>query len=510
MGNIIHQHCCYNHADEQNLDKMSRIIYIDDLKLRNNNTIEVEKILENKDIKKEEEKSKSKENKPSAYSTAMVSKKNSSKNIIKEKDFPEDEKYIDREIVINDKELNNQVEKIQRVFRKSLEKKIENLEQFDSIKYLNVETSNQEINNNEKRFSGSYIGDNLIIKKKEMEKDLRVSDEYTIFNTHSYNNFHDSLKNLNYSFRKNSSTITNISIPFINEISEISSLQKGNFLTKKKKYNYYGNHNIKGKKEGFGLIKWEDGSILKANFTDSKINGIASFYDSTSNSMFSGYYIDNCPKGFGIYKKDNVKIIGDSWFKNNVKKLGIEVWFDDNYYQGELNKSIKNGIGLYRWPDGTLYLGEWKNNKMDGVGLTKYSNDCVYVGEYKEGLINGWGEFLWADLKYYCGNYHNEVKEGFGIFVWNFTNLNAYVGFWENGKQNGIGIQLYNDKERIGYFKDGRRTLLLNGPWEIIDYLKPEQFKYQKFMEMNSRHLFKFVYNLKNNEILKENSVMFH
>ena len=152
MGNIIHQHCCYNHADEQNLDKMSRIIYIDDLKLRNNNTIEDEKILENKDIKKEEEKSKSKENKPSAYSTAMVSKKNSSKNIIKEKDFPEDEKYIVREIVINDKELNNQVEKIQRVFRKSLEKKIENLEQFDSIKYLNVETSNQEINNNEKRF----------------------------------------------------------------------------------------------------------------------------------------------------------------------------------------------------------------------------------------------------------------------------------------------------------------------------------------------------------------------
>ena len=26
------------------------------------------------------------------------------------------------------------------------------------------------------------------------------------------------------------------------------------------------------------------------------------------------------------------------------------------------------------------------------------------------------------------------VKDGFGIFVWNFFNLNAYVGFWENGK----------------------------------------------------------------------------
>ena len=509
MGNIIHQHCYYN-PDEQNLDKLSRIIYINDLKLREKNTVEVEKIIENEIIKKDIEKNEDNINKPSQISTAMVSKKNSSKNITKVKKFPEEEKYIDTEIIINEKELNNQVEKIQRVFRKTLERRIENTEKFDGDKYLNVETTNQEISNNEKRYSGSFAGEHLTLKKSELEKDLKVSDEYTIFNTHSHNNFHDPTKKLNYSFGKNSSTFTDISLPFINEISEISSLQKGNFITKKKKFKFYGKHNSKGRKEGFGLIKWEDGSILKANFTDSKINGIASFYDSTSNSMFSGYYIDNCPKGFGIYKKDNVKIIGDSWFKNNVKKLGIEVWFDDNYYQGELNKSIKNGIGLYRWPDGTLYLGEWKNNKMDGVGLTKYSNDCVYVGEYKEGLINGWGEFLWADLKYYCGNYHNEVKEGFGIFVWNFTNLNAYVGFWENGKQNGIGIQLYNDKERIGYFKDGRRTLLLNGPWEIIDYLKPEQFKYQKFMEMNSRHLFKFVYNLKNNEILKENSVMFH
>ena len=508
MGNIIHQHCCCKNADEQNLDKISRIIYINEgLKVKENNTIEIEKILENNIINKKEE-SKIEENKPSAISTALVSKKNSSKNLSKIPKSKE-EKYIESQIIINDIDYINQVEKIQKAFREKIKKKPEN-EKNDSNIYLNIETSN---NNNEiidKRYSETFCGDSL--KNSEMENYLTVNEEYPIlYTTYSHNNFNNnnSLKKLNYSFGK-SSTLNDISFHFINEISELSLLQKGNFINKKKKYKFYGLHNSKGRKEGFGIIKWEDGSILKANFTESKINGYANFYDKKTNSFFSGYYKNNCPKGFGIYNKDNVKIIGDSWFKNNINNLGIEVWFDDNYYQGEFKKTIKNGIGLYRWPDGTLYFGEWKNNKMDGLGLIKYSNDCIYVGEYKNGLMNGWGEFLWNDLKYYCGNYKNDIKNGFGIFVWNFNNLNAYVGFWENGKQNGIGIQLFNNKEKIGFFNNGRRTLILNGPWEIRDYLKSEQFRYQKFLEMNSKNLKKFVFGLKNNEILKEYSIGFN
>ena len=510
MGNIIHQHCCYKNADEQNLDKISRIIYINDgLKVKENNTVEIGKIIDNDIIQKEEEsKIKIEENKPSAISTALVSKKNSSKNIIKTIKS-KDEKYIESQLIINDINYINQVEKIQRAFREKIKKKPDN-EKLDINKYLNIETSN--INNDifDKRYSGTYCDD--LYKNSEIEKDLKVSDEYPIlYTTYSHNNFNNNntLKKLNYSFAK-SSTLNDISFHLINEITELSLLQKGNFITKKKKYKFYGYHNSKGRKEGFGIIKWEDGSTLKAYFTESKINGYAIFYDKNSNSFFSGYYINNCPKGFGIYNKDNVKIIGDSWFKNNIKNLGIEVWFDDNYYQGEFKKSIKNGIGLYRWPDGTLYFGEWKNNKMDGYGIIKYSNDSIYIGEYKNGLMNGWGEFLWSDLKYYCGNYKNDIKDGFGIFVWNFINLNAYIGFWENGKQNGIGIQLFNNKEKIGFFNNGRKTLTLNGPWEIRDYLKSEQFRYQKFLEMNSKNLIKFVFGLKNNEIMKEFSIGFH
>ena len=147
MGNIIHQHyCCYKNADVQNLDKISRVIYINNgLKVKENNTVEIEKIIENDSIKKEEEsKINIKENKPSAISTALVSKKNSSKNII-QITKPKDEKYIESQIIINDIDFINQVEKIQRAFREKVKKKPEN-EKLDSNKYFNIETSN----NNEK------------------------------------------------------------------------------------------------------------------------------------------------------------------------------------------------------------------------------------------------------------------------------------------------------------------------------------------------------------------------
>ncbi len=510
---------CYKNINDQNLDKKEGIIYINNQKLKEKNTIDLELINKiNEDIKiekieKEEKKIedlKIKDKKqPSAISTAMVSKKNSSKNIIKINEKPKEEKYIDNEIIMNNEELNVQVEKIQRAFREKIKRKmLESTEKIDSAQYLNLETSNNEIT--EKKFSETYIEENFMKTKSQMEKDIKLMNEYELLlPSYSHNNkFNKTIIRR----QKNSQTISELTFHLINEISEISFLPKGNFITKKKKFKYFGQYNLKGKKQGFGIIKWEDGSILKANFEDSKINGYALFYDSITNSFFNGYYKDNCPKGFGIYKKDNVKIIGDSWFKNNIKKIGMEIYNDDNYYQGELDNSIKNGIGLYRWPDGTIYLGEWKNNKMDGIGLIKYSNDSIYIGEYKNGLMNGWGEFLWSDFKYYCGNYLNDFKDGFGIFVWNFnySNLNAYIGFWENGKQNGIGIQLSNGKEKIGFFKDGRKNISLNGPWEIRDYLKVEQFKFQKFLEMDYKFLVKFVHNLKNNEILKENSVMFH
>ena len=137
----------------------------------------------NKEINKEEKKIedlKIKDKKqPSAISTAMVSKKNSSKNIIKINEKPKEEKYIDNEIIMNNEELNVQVEKIQRAFREKIKRKmLESTEKIDSAQYLNLETSNNEIT--EKKFSETYLEENFMKTKSQMEKDIKLINEYEL------------------------------------------------------------------------------------------------------------------------------------------------------------------------------------------------------------------------------------------------------------------------------------------------------------------------------------------
>jgi len=234
---------CYKNINDQNLDKKEGIIYINNQKLKEKNTIDLELINKiNEDIKiekieKEEKKIedlKIKDKKqPSAISTAMVSKKNSSKNIIKINEKPKEEKYIDNEIIMNNEELNVQVEKIQRAFREKIKRKmLESTEKIDSAQYLNLETSNNEIT--EKKFSETYLEENFMKTKSQMEKDIKLINEYELLlPSYSHNNkFNKTIIRR----QKNSQTISELTFHLINEISEISFLPKGNFITKKKKF----------------------------------------------------------------------------------------------------------------------------------------------------------------------------------------------------------------------------------------------------------------------------------
>ena len=138
----------------------------------------------------------------------------------------------------------------------------------------------------------------------------------------------------------------------------------------------------------------------------------------------------------------------------------------------------------------------------------KYANDSIYVGEFKESLMDGLGEFLWNDTEYYCGYYKEGNKNGFGIYVWDFEKLSCYIGFWENGRQHGVGMKIIDNEQKFGFYKDGRKNAHLNGAWEIKEYLKPEQVKYQKFLVMNIKLLVKFVLSLKSHDdIFKEGSI---
>ena len=281
------------------------------------------------------------------------------------------------------------------------------------------------------------------------------------------------------------------------EISENKLLNKDNieneifgyFLLKKgKSLKYKGEKDkLTHKKNGFGIIEWNDKSKLIGNFINNKIERICKFYNKENEGVFIGEYKENFPNGYGYYETINLMIEG-FWKKNLLNGIGIEIKLNEIYYEGEFKNNEKNGIGLLKWNDGTIYKGEFKNNKMLGNGIILYNDGKIYSGEILNGNLNGIGLFKWNNGEIYFGNYIKNVKNGFGIFIWKKNPLIAFSGFWENGKQNGIGVKIKDNIFKYGFWKDGKKDTWIDFN-DIGKYLNKDEEKYEKLLGINLLNL---------------------
>jgi len=257
---------------------------------------------------------------------------------------------------------------------------------------------------------------------------------------------------------------------------------RGNFILKNEKIIRYQGGFIKKtkKKNGFGIVTWSDNSTLHGTYTLSMLNGICRFYNNKYKSTFIGEYENNNPKGFGVYHIKNLSLQG-YWECSNLNGIAIEVWNDGTYYQGEYENNKKNGIGLYRWPDGTIYQGDFNDGQMTGRGIIFYSDDSIFSGEMVNGYMNGYGMFTWGNGALYMGYYLQDIKHGFGIYIWETKTFLCYIGFWEMGKQHGIGAKINGNKIKYCLWNKGKITTTLKGLYEIDGYLTEIQKKYYHF-----------------------------
>ena len=107
---------------------------------------------------------------------------------------------------------------------------------------------------------------------------------------------------------------------------------------------------------------------------------------------------------------------------------------------------------------------------MNGYGILTYSNNKKYEGQFENGVMNGYGEFSWGSRKKFIGNYVQGYKEGFGIYIWDIVIFEAYLGFWKNGKMNGLGVKIKDDIVRYGSWKDGIKEFWLKDSEELVTF----------------------------------------
>jgi hypothetical protein len=253
-------------------------------------------------------------------------------------------------------------------------------------------------------------------------------------------------------------------------------------------------------KQGYGKIKYKDTSEFEGIFKNNKANGIGKYIDNL-NRKYIGEYKNNEPKGYGIYN-DNENELEGIYNGNFMEGIGIERNNDGTIYEGEFNLSEKNGIGTFKWRDGTIYQGNFINNEMTGYGIIEYNDGKLYQGSLINGSMNGYGEFYWKGNKRYNGYYKDDKRCGFGIFIWEFHPIEAYIGFFNNGLFDGVGMKISGDKVKYGIFKKQEIEQWLKGPWEFQYHIfEKENLKYMNIFLMKHNKLFQYILNFSNNEI---------
>ena len=286
------------------------------------------------------------------------------------------------------------------------------------------------------------------------------------------------------------------------ETSLSSSLRQDSLLTPKQLtfqnsgFKYIGERSSSNMKEGFGIQIWNDGGKFKGFFHENRANGLGLFLHSDGDK-YLGYFLNDHLHGYGIYTHNNGAEYNGEWKEESQEGIGIETWKDGSIYKGCYKNGKKEGIGQYIWSDNSKYEGEWKNNFLSGYGIYYFYDGRIYLGMWDNNMMNGLGVFCWKDGKKYIGFYKNDKKDGFGIYCWKEPRK-IFIGFWSEGKQNGIGKYMDSQRVKFGIWERGKKLKWFNDENEIYEILDEDKKKYKDFFRFSFEEMCNFIAELDN------------
>ena len=141
-----------------------------------------------------------------------------------------------------------------------------------------------------------------------------------------------------------------------------------------------------------------------------------------------------------LEKENNLEYIGEIDSNGKLKGEGIirnsNINVKGNFIDG-CQRIEKCEINI---KDGIRYEGDIEHGLFSGKSC-KLNLPCEnkYEGDMKYGVPNGSGKFIYKDSSYYMGNWDNGFKEGVGMFIDHNEN---YLGSWKLGEKHGKGISV--------------------------------------------------------------------
>lgn len=239
-------------------------------------------------------------------------------------------------------------------------------------------------------------------------------------------------------------------------------------------------------KQGYGIMKWPDGTVYEGLWENNLYNGRGKLYHA-SGDLYEGEFVDDMAQGFGIYRHANGSKYVGYWNQDKQHGFGKEKWNDGSQYVGFYQDASKEGQGEYRWPDGNRYIGEWRNNMLNGQGLFMWHDDRLYLGDWNDNMMHGQGTYRWGDGRMFIGQYVDDRKSGIGIYLW--ADGRAYHGEWLQGKQHGEGFYIVPDPQNSHQLKIKKGKWQLGKRQEWLEEINEEESNLMraKYQEINVR-----------------------
>jgi hypothetical protein len=133
-----------------------------------------------------------------------------------------------------------------------------------------------------------------------------------------------------------------------------------------------------------GLTNEENTENLKAARRSQTANVSSDMKYSQMGSNLSLIFTEKINKKFGadVELKDLIfdhgKYQGQIDENRKMHGEGIFIYNNDDFYEGEFVKGLREGEGEYTWKDGSTFVGTWKEDTKNGWGLYKTDNKECY------------------------------------------------------------------------------------------------------------------------------------
>jgi len=221
---------------------------------------------------------------------------------------------------------------------------------------------------------------------------------------------------------------------------------------------------IDGKKEGYGVLKRADNSVIyEGDYRNDVMSGRGTYYFQDG-TKYIGEFFNNTFNGFGCYEWPN-KARYEGPYKDGKRHghHGVYMWSDGQKYDGDWEYDKRVGHGIMRYINGDYYDGEWKDGEETGRGTKHYVDGGVYDGNWSHGKRDGHGIMHYADGSTYDGYWEADVESGENGEK-HYPNGDVYKGSWKNGTYDGEGKMIWvNNLENSpiiyeGQWQKGRRS----------------------------------------------------